>query len=110
GPATAPPAPPPPAPPAKPAVQQIGVVCANAEGPNAGRMLRDLKIDSINGEVTVRITIDGKGDVTDAAVVSSKTEPARVADRFLQRHVSRYKCQATGQPIVAEQTFVFKFD
>lgn len=110
GPATAPMVPPPPAPVAKPAVQQVGVVCSNVEAPNAGRMLRDLKIDSINGEVTVRITIDGKGEVTDAAVVSSKTDPSRVADRFLTRHVSRYKCQATGQTIIAEQTFVFKFD
>lgn len=110
GPATAPMTPPPPpAPAAKPAVQQAGVVC-NAEPPNGGRMLRDLKIDTINGEVTVRIQIDGNGNVTDAQVVSSKTEPARVADRFLARHVSRYKCQATGQPIVAEQTFAFKFD
>jgi protein TonB len=109
GPATASPVNLPPAP-AKPAIQQVGVVCSNASPPDGNRMLRELKLNEISGEVTLRITIDGAGNVTDSAVVSSNTQPARVADRYLQRHSSRYKCQASGSTIIAEQTFVFKFE
>jgi protein TonB len=108
GPATAPPVNPPSA--ASPAIQQAGVVCSNASAPDGNRMLRDLKLNEITGEVTLRITIDGAGHVTDTAVTSSNTQPVRAADRYLQRHASRYKCQASGGTIIAEQTFVFKFE
>jgi protein TonB len=99
----APPAPVAPPPPPKPAVRR-GIVPISREDPVFPRAAIRAGID--HGTVVARLTIDGKGNVTEVKIMSA--DPPRHFDRAVIDALMNWKFQADGETYIGEIEVNFK--